>query len=452
VNKAEEFARRLGCGLVLTSRKISAIRELLAPFEHYELLPFEYEQAARLLERLVQDQELLNILKEGLQREDLKLSLTPMSLELLIEIATVEKEIPASTAEIYDMYTDIVLGRYDRVRGIQSVFEYVVKKSFLAELAWEEFYCKKLLQIPKSDFDKFVNKYIEVYGYDRAQFNQFVAEIERAGLLRIGEIVYFRHRSFLDYFSALRVHKRPEQYDKLNDTIVSIYFDDIWTDVAFYYVGIRREIPLEMAQAILEFKRDDFDSNVRKLLVGRLLQAGWNSPSTLKTWAISSGIKYAEPVRNNLISEIESQAVPVPLILSDVFIMALVDYSFGSKTFLREILTICEQLHKDISSWRECLLLLFANRNRMPPSDITLHVSCALESLSALEKDGLLNARDKYIGLFMLQQIEKQDTEQMKSIQRKLRRTRELYSNDLKKFLPMPKKMRRRSHYMRLKA
>ncbi len=109
------------------------------------------------------------------------------------------KEIPASVTELYERYNDSVLGRYDKNKGIEVLFEYLIKKRFLSSLAFHEFIEKSLVEITRQKFDEFIERYAEKYGRDEDYLKKFISEIERAGILQIGEeTVLFRHRSFLE--------------------------------------------------------------------------------------------------------------------------------------------------------------------------------------------------------------------------------------------------------------
>lgn len=440
VTKLQEFCDNYGCGLVISTRKVETLKEAIVPFRQYELLPFEYRQAVDFIRRLVDDTNLIRILEEGLRRDDLKMSLTPMSLELLIEIATIEKEIPASTTEVYERYTDIVLGRYDIARGVESVFEYFIKKKFLAELAWHEFYLRNRLVVSRGNFDSFVNQYTQRYKGIKVKFRQFLAEINRAGVLQIGDTVFFRHRSFLEYFSALRLVGHQAEHKNLHDDVANLYFDYMWTDVAFYYIGTLREISNEIVKRLDRYDETQFESMILKALLGRLLQAGWYTPSEIKLQAMSIALRQTEHIRARLDSSIESERVPIPTIFTDFFIMALTEYSFGSRTFLDEVLVLSDELSAEggCGSITNCLLLLWANRNRLPPSQLTQRVTTVLKALSELELMGKLTARDKYVSLFMLQHIEKEDARLLRQIRRKMLSVRKHYPGEIQRLLPAP--------------
>ena len=146
-------------------------------------------------------------MKEGLEKIQTQILLVPLSLMLLIELVEEHQEIPASVTELYDRFFDMALGKEDREKGIEVLFEYHIKKKFLATLAYREFLKKNKLGIPREDFEQFLNSYAEQYGWSPENFKGFVREIDRAGILNQGENVNFKHRSFLDYFAAFYLHE-----------------------------------------------------------------------------------------------------------------------------------------------------------------------------------------------------------------------------------------------------
>lgn len=438
ITDLEEYCNNYKCGLVITTRKVEAIKEVIVPFKQYELLPFEYKQAIDFLKRAIKDRELLQIIDEGLKRAEIRMSLTPLALELLIEIATIEREIPAYITEIFERFTDNVLGKYDTAKGVDFAFQYHIKKKFLAELAWQEFFLKDRLVIPYEDFSKFIEQYKQHYRSIKDKLDQFLVEIERAGILSIGEIVFFRHRSFLEFFTAFRLENHRGEPGSLDTDIVDTYFDLMWSEVAFYFIGILREIPQPVLMALDKYDEKIFEDKILKLLTGRLLQAGWDTPSDDKLEVMSIALRQVSSIREHLDGVIERQDAPIPAIFTDFFIMGLSEYSFGSRTFADEIMTLCDSLscEQTWDSTFKCLLLLWANRNRLLPEKTRELANSIITILAKLESKKQLTVQDKYITLFMLEHIEREDTILLKQIKRKLANVKRVYPSEIRRLLP----------------
>jgi hypothetical protein len=183
---------------------------------------------------------------------------------------------------------------------------------------------------------------------------------------------------------------------------------------------------------------------MQKALIGRLLQAGWDSPSETRVRAMEVALRQIMGIRNELDSAIDivikTQGVPIPAIFSDFFVIAVAEYSFNSVTFLSEALLLCNRFSKDddYDSLQKCLLLLWANRRRLPIDQTEEIITSVLDALSKLEHLQKLTVRDKYIALFLLQHIGEEDTEQIKRIRKKIAKVRKLYPSEMQRLLPVP--------------
>lgn len=121
--------------------------------------------------------------------------------------------------------------------------------------------------------------------------------------------------------------------------------------------------------------------------------------------------------------------------------MHITEYSFGSRTLLVETNAVCDNLINDcdFTSLRNCVLLLWAQRSRLTEDEKNKRIGNLLETLAKLEKEGKLLVRDKFVNLFMLEQIETENKKVLRSIRRKISRTKKLYPADMQRLLPPPK-------------
>ena len=133
IDKLDSFSEEIGCSYILTSRKIDIINTLPQEYQKYELLPFEFNQALQLVSKLISDNKVLAAMKESLEKIQTQIFLVPLSLLLLVELVEERNEVPASITELYDRFFDMALGREDREKGIEVLFDYLMKKKFLGE-------------------------------------------------------------------------------------------------------------------------------------------------------------------------------------------------------------------------------------------------------------------------------------------------------------------------------
>lgn len=436
INKAKRFCETFKCSLIITSRKIDILNNPPIGFEKYELLPFEFKQALKLFERLIGNKDHLKTLKESLERIKYQIPMMPISLILLIDLVEEKKEIPSSVTELYDRFLDIALGRWDKDKGIEVLFDYLIKKKFVASLAYHEFFEKRRLEIQKEEFKEFVNQYSAHYGCD---MNTFIAEIERAGLLDIDEKVMFCHRSFLDYFSAFYIYDRREEFPNLNDIIVKLYFDELFSEVAFYYVGLMTEINETILDQIFAYDHQGLITCMDKFLSGRLLQAGWHTPTAVKFRGIEKAITFASTIKEKFLAAAENKKNAVPGIFGDFLLGTLSDFSFGSGFLFKEVTTLYDQLSKHYSkdNLYMQIILLWAIKRFLNEKELKKQVNSILEIMSKISDQ--LSTEDKARMLIVLMIIEDKDKSMNKIITKKVNKMKKRFPEIFKKLLPSKK-------------
>lgn len=439
VEKAGRFSRQLTCCVLIASRKTDAIKTLPIGFEKYELLPFEFAQAIRVFKKLVTNKQTLSSLRDGLKRIKFQIPMLPLSLLLLVDLVEDNKEIPASVTELYDRFHDLMLGRWDKEKGLPVLFEYFIKRSFLSELAFREFFQKARLEIPQKEFTEFFDEYASRYGWDKVKLERFIKEIGRAGILDVKETVLFRHRSFLDYFTARYVFDKRAEFKGLNSFIARVYFDDTWGEVAFFYVGLAREITDALIETILGAEGEDLSTNVDKFLTGRLLQAGWNSPTKTKRHGIEKAVRFAPVIRQQFLDVAEKSKVKVPRIFADFLVLTLGDLAFGSGFLFREAKSLFDELSSQPrqDALYKMLSLLWAFHRFLTPNELREAIGKSLETLLKVPR---LSAEDQVRSLLLLMIIERKDRTVTRMIRKRLDRLKRKHQRIFRELLPHRRK------------
>lgn len=439
IDKARGFADDLKCSLVITSRKIEILRETPQGFRKYELMPFEMGQAMRLFEKLLSDNPLLGALQDGLRKIQDQIPLTPLSLVLLLEVAAEHGEVPSSITELYDRFFDMVLGRYEAKKGIEVLFEPLIKRRFLSGLAYHEFFCKDRLEIPQADFDSFCQTYAQEFGYDKNRLEEFTSEIDRAGILVLRDIVEFKHRSFLDYFVSLWIFDNSDEISGLNAFLVETYFGDLWSDVAFFYVGLKRKIARPLLEQIFAYPKDTLTGQASKLLAGRLLQAGWNSSVHIKTFGVEGAFRSAPEIKSKL-SEIAGKSEGrVPKIIADYIVMIMAESALRSghlsiqlKELLQKLLNIDPEF--DV---RMLPAVLWTVQPFLDEAELGAAVD---SSLKLIARPGLLTPEEAAAALILMRNLKTPDKSLLKSIERQMDRLQRKHPEAFQSILPERRK------------
>jgi hypothetical protein len=434
IEKAEQFAGQLQCALLIASRKIDVLSITPKGFEKFELLPFGTGQAIQLIERVQTNALAVGNIRDGLDKIRYQIPMVPLSLILLIEIVEEHKEVPASVTELYERYADSVLGRYDKDKGIEVLFEYLIKKRFLAELAYSEFSSKGRVEITREEFDVFCKSYAEEYGLD-SQLEIFICEIDRAGVLEVSEeTVLFRHRSFLEYFTAFYIYDKRDEFDRLNEFIVETYFDDSWGEAAFFYIGLKREINEKLLGGILDYDRDTLWVNLQKMMAGRLLQAGWHSTAKIKYNGIERALSFVPAAREKLYRIAQKGKWPEPKIMVDLLLITASDYSLRSMFLAKELRELFSNILKrnQNSDLTTLIFLLWVMRPLMPHEEF---IEQAQKMLEVSESEGI-DAEERLRATLLLTVMKGSDKGLTKAINKRLRKLREQFPKEFKNLLP----------------
>jgi len=315
------------------------------------------------------------------------------------------------------------------------LYEYLIKKRFLATLAFKEYFQKGRLEIPQGDFDEFLSNYADLYGWDKEALLGFISEIERASILDFRDTVVFRHRSFLDYFVAQYIFDNQQDFEDLEDRIVQIHFDDVWSDVAFFYIGLRRDIRRSILERIFAYGEDNLVICMDKLLAGKLLQAAWHSTQETKLFGIEGAVKYAPLVRKKFLDLAERTEANIPKIIADFLVMTLSDYSFGSGFLLEEVNLLFHNVQdQPLSDGLYMMLsLLWSTQRFLNPNEIREKISDVLEMIGKVPD---LSLEDQSIALLLLITIEQKDKATTKSIKKQLDKLSRRHPYLFKKLLP----------------
>lgn len=452
VEKVEQFASGLQVPALIATRPVDVVEVVPARFEKYEILPFQIGQALKLFEKTAGNQRILSALKQGLEKVKWQIHMVPLSLLLLIELVEQHQEVPASVTELYDRYLDMVFGRWDQDKGLPVLFLYQLKKRFLGELAWQEFLTKGRLEISRAEFDAFTDEYAKKYALDRAEVGTFVGEIQRAGVLNIRDNVAFHHKSFLEYLAAFNIYERREEISNLNEQIAEIYFDDLWSEVAFFYIGQRREISDAIFDRIMDHVGDDLTTRAHKLLAGRLLQAGWHSESRTKLRGMERSLSHVRGFREQLLGEIDKAGAKISRIVGDGIVLMLAEFSLSSGFLAKEGRKLFERLQADPTRDRidMMLALLWAQRRFWEKGELRQAVEQVLESLPKAPEFG---PDEQARAMLVLTAIEKSEKLEGDAVRRRLHKLARRAPDLIRSLLPpkkeLPPGLRRRARRTR---
>ncbi|GAH16947.1 unnamed protein product, partial [marine sediment metagenome] len=212
------------------------------------------------------------------------------------------------------------------------------------------------------------------------------------------------------------------------DFIVKTYFNDIWGEVAFFYVGLLREISDSIMEKILAFEGEGISIYIDKFLIGRLLQAGWNSPTKRKYYGIEKAVTFAPVIRDEFLKVAEKSGVKVPGIFADLIVLTLSDLGFGSIVLSKEVKNLFNELLTQSSQegLYNMLILLWVLKRFFKPDELRGAIDKSLDIISEIPG---LSIEEQARSLLLLIIVEHKDKVIAKPIRRKLNKLIKKYPN-----------------------
>jgi hypothetical protein len=177
--------------------------------------------------------------------------------------------------------------------------------------------------------------------------------------------------------------------------------------------------------------------------VGRLLQAGWLSPTKTKSAAIEKALSFALPVRNIFIKATEKSKPKVPKIIADFFVMTLSEISFSSVFLSKEISSVFERLSSSstLDNMYRMLCLLSANHRFLDKKQVAEAIDKSLGVLGSVPN---LSIEEQVRALLLLMIMERENKPLADSLRRRLKKLEKRYPETFKALLPHKRKGFRR--------
>ncbi|MDJ1650530.1 hypothetical protein [Gordonibacter faecis] len=316
-------------------------------------------------------------------------------------------------------------------------FEYELKKRFLAELAYEYFVQQNVDSISMKAFYDFGEKYFSDFDWPWENWESLLDELKRSSLVIIDEkdgSLHFRHRSFLEFFAAYQLHISPNEYHENVSTALDLYFNPFWTDIAFYFFGLKKSMILSFLNQIFDYEDDQPFALVCKMRSGRLLQACWHSRTAVKIEGLLQSSSYEQTIRNSFLEYASKEDPDMPPIFADLVLLSIASESYCS-VFLKP--QIEQLLHEEMPDREDAILAklcLFAG-------SATLIDKEEKEKLVSRFIDALKATNNKELegrGLLYLLCSTDEDGNARKTVSRRLKAFSRKYSSIIKGLLPTP--------------
>lgn len=266
--------------VVVTSRSIDDPEleaEIDKIFNRYDLCPLTIKQVVTLVDKFCKNGQVKSRLSKDLDKSHLfrVLPKTPISAILLAKLLNESvQEIPSTMTELYSKFMELVLGRWDMDKGLQSQREYDIINNVTINIA--KFVLENsLIEISIGDAKNIYDEYTAPRNFqiDKEKvFNKLLEKVEVFKINRSKNTIGFRHRTFAEYFYALGMSRDNSAI--INEEIYDLY----WNTSYFFFIGMKRDCP-ELINAIDNI---EFASGKGRLLkifnTGNFLLAAYLTP------------------------------------------------------------------------------------------------------------------------------------------------------------------------------
>lgn len=268
--------------LVFTSRIINIADndeyKIFTKINHLEIKTLKPKNVISFIEKICNSANLSSRLYEDLKNSLLfkEIQRSPIGVILLARLLKENNlDLPQNLTELYSKYTELVLGRWDIDKGLQTQKEYEVAEVFIMELAKYSIE-NELIWINKNEALNFLKNYLSERNLGINYLEIFEKIVNRSGIIELnhlGDMTRFKHKGFIEYYYA--------KYHVLNSEKLEIsnrFFQIYWSNVYFFYVGLKRDCP-ELIREIVALKpNNDFEQFVKIMNIGNILLAGYQSP------------------------------------------------------------------------------------------------------------------------------------------------------------------------------
>lgn len=254
----------------------------------YAIRPLSFHKTIEFLKLLcshfdTKDRLLQDLKKSPLFRE---LPRSPISAILLSQLLNENPtDLPSSMTELYLKYVELMLGRWDYKKGLQSQKEYRALDSIMMALA-KHMVDHELQFLSLDEVKAFFKDYLARKHFGISGDDLFQKTIDRCELIAIdpsNNTATFKHRTFVEFFYAKNVLKKKSL--KLDNRAFQFY----WTNVFFFYFGLLQDCPDELYTLLDLLPTSEHERWMKLINMPSYLLAGYTTDYSV----ISNGIEKA---------------------------------------------------------------------------------------------------------------------------------------------------------------
>ena len=266
--------------VVVTSRFLKGVDRgdvLGANVDRCELQPLSMQKTLDFIVKMCAKINIKERILEDLKKSPLfrNMPRSPMSAILLARLLNEnQQEIPSNMTELYAKYSELILGRWDEKKSLQSQKEYQALDNILMRLAQRMIENGRLFMSVaevKAAFAEYLDQRNLEIDADQL-FDKMIDRCEIVFLDGNSDMMGFKHRSFTEFFCA-----KSFVADKSLDVDYRV-FNVYWVNTFFFYLGSLKDCPEDLS-AIFQMPTESEAEEWMKIInVSNYLLAAYTTP------------------------------------------------------------------------------------------------------------------------------------------------------------------------------
>ncbi len=266
--------------VIVTSRFLKGVERggvLQSDVARCELHALSMQRTFEFISKICAKINVKDRILEDLKRSTLFRSMprSPMSAILLARLLNENQhDIPSNMTELYSKYSELILGRWDERKGLQSQKEYQALDNILMRVARQMIESGRQF-VPVSE----VREVFKVYLGDRnleidpdSLFHKMVDRCEVLFFDSDSRSLGFKHRSFTEFFYARSLVL--DQAFEIDQRAFNVY----WTNTIFFYLGLRRDCPEDLRRIFDLHDLSEAEQWMKIINMSNYLLAAYTTP------------------------------------------------------------------------------------------------------------------------------------------------------------------------------
>ncbi len=278
---SEDASNKNNVRVVLTSRYINALYDKKIKLKkralRLEIAPLSQRKMLEFLKDLCAEINISKRIADDLKRSPLIRDLTrkPIAAILLAKLLNENsEELPSNITELYSKYLELMLGRWDIMKGLETQKEYDASESVMMEIA-NYLIDNNIEYLSKDECNYFFSQYLSKRNMDINPKELCEKIIFRSGIIsedkNTGNI-YFSHRTFTEFFYSKLKHR--DKSLPIDNRVFQLY----WMNIYFFYVGLHKDCPELLNQIVALETTSEGERWLKLINMSNYFLAGYATP------------------------------------------------------------------------------------------------------------------------------------------------------------------------------